>query len=42
MSKVFPEVVLIFVGMGIVISVVMDCLITSSTTMLFLSKKEGE
>lgn len=42
MSRVFPEMVLIFIGLGIVISVIMDCLITSSTTMLFLSKKEDE
>lgn len=42
MSKVFPEAVLIFIGLGIVISAIMDCLITSSTTVLFLNKKEGK
>jgi len=42
MSKVFPETVLIFIGLGIVISVIMDCLITSSTAVLFLNKKEGK
>lgn len=42
MSKVFPEAALIFLCIGIVISVVIDCLITSSTAVLFLNKKEGE
>lgn len=42
MSKVFPETVLIFLGIGIVISVVIDCLITSSTAILFLNKKKDE
>lgn len=42
MSKVFPETVLIFIGLGIVISVIMDCLITSSTAMLFLGKRRNE
>ncbi|MEK6564637.1 MAG: hypothetical protein AABZ65_06390 [Candidatus Omnitrophota bacterium] len=42
MSKIFPEAVLIFIVSGIVISVIIDCLVTSSTTILFLNKKEGE
>lgn len=42
MSKVFPETVLIFLGIGIVISVVIDCLITSSTAILFLNKEKDD
>ncbi|MDO8749217.1 MAG: hypothetical protein Q7J72_08925 [Candidatus Omnitrophota bacterium] len=42
MSKTFPELVVVFVGLGIVISVIMDCLITSSTTVLFLNKRKDE
>lgn len=42
MSKVFPEAVLIFLGIGIVISVIIDCLVTSSAAILFLNKKEGK
>lgn len=42
MSKVFPEAVLIFLAVGIVVSVIIDCLITSSAAILFLNKKEGE
>lgn len=40
MSKVFPETVLIFIGLGIVISVIMDSLITSATTILFLNQRK--
>jgi hypothetical protein len=42
MSKFFPEVVLIILGLGIIISVVIDCLITCSTTILFLNKMGNE
>ena len=41
-SKIFPEAVLIFVGLGIVISVIMDCLVTSSTVVFFLNKRKSE
>lgn len=40
MSKVFPEAVLIFSGLGIIISIIMDCLITCSTTILFLNQRK--
>lgn len=39
-NRVFPEVVLIFLAVRIVISVVIDCLITCSTAVLFLNKRE--
>ena len=42
MNKLFPEAVLIFLGIGIIISVIVDCLITSSTAILFLNKKKDE
>lgn len=42
MSKFFPETVLIFLGLGIVVSVIMDCLITGSTTILFLNQRKDE
>ena len=42
MSKFFPEVVLILLGLGIIVSVIMDCLITCSTTILFLNQRRGE
>lgn len=42
MSKVFPETVLIFLCIGIVISVIIDFVITGSAAVLFLNKREGE
>lgn len=42
MSKVFPEAVLIFSGLGIIISIIMDCLITYSTAVLFLNKRKDD
>lgn len=38
MSRFFPEMVLIVLGLGIVVSVVIDCLVTCSATTLFLNK----
>lgn len=42
MSKVFPEIILIFLGIGIVISALTDWLITSAAAVLFLGKREGK
>ena len=42
MSKTFPELVVVFMSLGIVISVIIDCLITSSTTVLFLNQRKDE
>lgn len=41
-SKIFPEAILIFVIVGVVISVIMDCLVTSSTAVFFLNKRKSE
>lgn len=38
MNRLFPEVVLIFMGLGIIVSLIVDCLITCSTTVLFLNE----
>lgn len=40
MNRFFPEVVLIIIGLGIVLTVLMDCIITCSTAVLFLNRKE--
>ena len=42
MSKLFPEAVLIFLGLNILASVIIDCLVTCSTAILFLNKKKDE
>ena len=39
MNKFFPEMVLVILGLGIIASVIIDCLITCSTTILFLNQK---
>ncbi|MBU3933224.1 MAG: hypothetical protein KKH11_00960 [Candidatus Omnitrophica bacterium] len=41
MNKLFPEVVLISLGLGIIVSVITDCLITCSTAILFLNRRRG-
>lgn len=41
MSKFFPEMVLIVLGLGIVVSVVIDCLVTCSATLLFLNQRRS-
>ncbi len=41
-SKILPEAILFFVGLGIIISVIMDCLVTSSTAVFFLNKRKSE
>lgn len=41
MNKLFPEMVLIFLGLGIIVSVITDCLITCSTAILFLNRRRG-
>ena len=40
MSKLFPEAVLIFLGLNILASVIIDCLVTCSTAILFLNKEK--
>ena len=40
-TKSFPEVILIFLGLGIVVSVIIDCLITYSTAILFLQQRRA-
>lgn len=39
MTKTFPEVLLIFMGLGIVLSMAVDCWITYSTTAFFLDRR---
>ncbi len=41
MSRFFPEIVLIIVGLGIVVSVLIDCLVTCSATILFLNQRRA-
>ena len=38
MFRLFPEVVLLILGIGIIVSVMVDCIVTCSTTILFLEK----
>lgn len=40
MQRFFPEIVLIILGLAIVVSVVIDCLVTCSTTILFLNQRK--
>jgi hypothetical protein len=40
MSRFFPEIVLAIVGLNIVVSVITDCLVTCSTTILFLEQRK--
>ncbi len=42
MGKFFPEIVLFILGLGVVVTVLIDCLITCSTTVLFLGQKESQ
>ena len=42
MNRFFPEIVLVIMGLNIIVSVIMDCLVTCSTTILFLNKRKDE
>ena len=42
MSRFFPEIVLAIMGLNIIVSVITDCLVTCSTTILFLNKRKDE
>ena len=41
MNRFSPEIALIVVGLGIVVSILIDCIVTCSTTILFLNKGEA-
>ena len=41
MNRFFPEIVLIVLGLGIVVTVLVDYLVTSSITILFLNKRQA-
>lgn len=41
MNRFFPEVVLIVLGIGIILSVLIDCVVTCSTTVLFLGQEKS-
>ena len=39
-DKYYPEVVLVVLAAGIVAATVLDCIVTCSTTVLFLARRE--
>jgi len=41
MSRFFPEIVLVILGAGIIITLLIDCLVTYSTTILFLNQRRA-
>lgn len=42
MNRLFPEIVLVILGLSIIVSVITDCLVTCSTAILFLNKRKDE
>jgi hypothetical protein len=42
MTEIFPEMVLILLGLGIIVSVIIDCIVTCSTAVLFLEQRRDK